>query len=462
MLTSDQNRKINEIVEEFKEAADFYRMEYSEDLMGMFRDFGCMLLLKCKVDTEGKADLERLLEGRHKLKGTVKRQLMTVSEELAQLWEPGEQDGSGDTGEYEGSQNVWEMFQTALEEIFHFCLYSKGGKNRYLLPEETAKPLLRLITLPEGMMAGNEGLVVLDTQCGAGSVLMAASRYLKNLRLMGYEKDEEMWAAAVIMSQLSGLEMELHLEDGARADLYESCDLVISNPVYGTDTIKDEELIDQLPGELKTVRGRYHMELIRSMQALNFDGKAMLIVPNSFLFANRTESMKVRKWLLQSYSLEAIISLPEDTFMYSGVRSSVMVFSKPFMSGGWEGHTQRVLYYNLEKQEDKEKQQKEYERLEEVWSQRDSYYGKWERSRREKTVENRNGIKVPANWQYNSFWFADVDQIEAGKWNLLPENYRPEEQINLEIEDPALLLQEMLKEQEEITKELNELLKEVM
>lgn len=462
MLTSDQNRKINEIVEEFKEAADFYRMEYSEDLMGMFRDFGCMLLLKCKVDTEGKADLERLLEGRHKLKGTVKRQLMTVSEELAQLWAPGEQDGSGDTGEYEGSQNVREMFQTALEEIFHFCLYSKGGKNRYLLPEETAKPLLRLITLPEGMMAGNEGLVVLDTQCGAGSVLMAASRYLKNLRLMGYEKDEEMWAAAVIMSQLSGLEMELHLEDGARADLYESCDLVISNPVYGTDTIKDEELIDQLPGELKTVRGRYHMELIRSMQALNFDGKAMLIVPNSFLFANRTESMKVRKWLLQSYSLEAIISLPEDTFMYSGVRSSVMVFSKPFMSGGWEGHTQRVLYYNLEKQEDKEKQQKEYERLEEVWSQRDSYYGKWERSRREKTVENRNGIKVPANWQYNSFWFADVDQIEAGKWNLLPENYRPEEQINLEIEDPALLLQEMLKEQEEITKELNELLKEVM
>lgn len=462
MLTSDQNRKINEIVEEFKEAADFYRMEYSEDLMGMFRDFGCMLLLKCKVDTEGKADLERLLEGRHKLKGTVKRQLMTVSEELAQLWEPGEQDGSGDTGEYEGSQNVREMFQTALEEIFHFCLYSKGGKNRYLLPEETAKSLLRLLTFPEGMMAGNEGLVVLDTQCGAGSALMAASRYLKNLRLMGYEKDEEMWAAAVIMSQLSGLEMELHLEDGARADLYESCDLVISNPVYGTDTIKDEELIDQLPGELKTVRGRYHMELIRSMQALNFDGKAMLIVPNSFLFANRTESMKVRKWLLQSYSLEAIISLPEDTFMYSGVRSGVMVFSKPFMSGGWEGHTQRVLYYNLEKQEDKEKQQKEYERLEEVWSQRDSYYGKWERSRREKTVENRNGIKVPANWQYNSFWFADVDQIEAGKWNLLPENYRPEEQINLEIEDPALLLQEMLKEQEEITKKLNELLKEVM
>ena len=57
------------------------------------------------------------------------------------------------------------------------------------------------------------------------------------------------------------------------------------------------------------------MELIRGMLALKYDGKAMLIVPNSFLFANRTESIKVRKWLLQSYSLEAVIALPEDTFL---------------------------------------------------------------------------------------------------------------------------------------------------
>ena len=178
--------------------------------------------------------------------------------------------------------------------------------------------------------------------------------------------------------------MELHLQEEIPACLYETCDRAISNPVYGTDTIKDDSLAEELPSELRTVRGRYHMELIRGMLALKYDGRAMLIVPNSFLFATRTESIKVRKWLLQSYSLEAVIALPEDTFLYSGVRSSVMIFSKPFMSSGWEGHTQRVLYYSLEKQEDKEKQKQEYERLEEVWSQRDSYYGKWERCRREK------------------------------------------------------------------------------
>ena len=450
MLTSDQKNKIDEIVQEFREAADFYRMEYSQDLMGLFRDFGCMLLEVCGADPEGDMEddpqMRQLFGYRQTLRGTVKRQLTAVSEELAGLRKD----------PFSG-----ELFQAALSEIFHFCLYSKGGKNRYLLPMETAKPLLGLVTRPEGMLSPGDGAMVLDTQCGAGSTLMAANEYLNDPKLIGYEQDKEMWAAGIIMSRLLNLKMELHLQDEIPAGLYESCDLVISNPVYGTDTVKDESLAEGLPAELRTVRGRYHLELIRSMQALKYDGKAMLIVPNSFLFANRAESIKVRKWLLQSYSLEAVIALPEDTFPYSGVRSSVMIFSKPFMSSGWEGHTQRVLYYSLEKQEDKEKQQKEYDRLEEIWSQRDSYYGKWEQGRREKTVENRNGVKVPANWQYNSFWFAGADEIEAGKWNLLPENYRPEEQINLEIEDPALLLQEMLKEQEEITKELKELLKEV-
>ena len=315
MLTSDQKIKINEKVQGFKEAADFYRMEYSQDLMGMFREFGCMLLEACGINAEDDPEIKQLFGYRQVLRGTVKRQLTVIAEELAGLWK---------------APVSGEMFQTALSGIFDFCLYSKGGKNRYLLPVEIAKPLLGLVTRPEGMLSPGEGETVLDTQCGAGSTLMTACKYLKNPKLMGYELDEELWAAGIIISRLSELKMELHLQEEVPACLYESCDLVISNPVYGTDTIKDDSLAEELPSELRTVRGRYHLELIRGMLALKYDGKAMLIVPNSFLFANRTESIKVRKWLLQSYSLEAVIALPEDTFLYSGVRSSVMIFSKPF------------------------------------------------------------------------------------------------------------------------------------
>lgn len=232
---------------------------------------------------------------RQVLRGTVKRQLTVIAEELAGLWK---------------APVSGEMFQAALSGMFNFCLYSKGGKNRYLLPVEIAKPLLGLVTRPEGMLSPGEGETVLDTQCGAGSTLMTACKYLKDPKLMGYEQDEELWAASIIISRLSELKIELHLQEEIPACLYESCDLVISNPVYGTDAIKDESLAAELPSELRTVRGRYHLELIRSMLALKYDGRAMLIVPNSFLFANRTESIKVRKWRLQSYSLEAVIALP--------------------------------------------------------------------------------------------------------------------------------------------------------
>lgn len=231
---------------------------------------------------------------RQVLRGTVKRQLTVIAEELAGLWK---------------APVSGEMFQAALSGMFNFCLYSKGGKNRYLLPVEIAKPLLGLVTRPEGMLSPGEGETVLDTQCGAGSTLMTACKYLKDPKLMGYEQDEELWAAGIIISRLSELKIEFHLQEEIPACLYESCDLVISNPVYGTDAIKDESLAAELPSELRTVRGRYHLELIRSMLALKYNGRAMLIVPNSFLFANRTESIKVRKWLLQSYSLEAVIAL---------------------------------------------------------------------------------------------------------------------------------------------------------
>ena len=190
MLTSDQKIKINEKVQGFKEAADFYRMEYSQDLMGMFREFGCMLLEACGINAEDDLEIKQLFGYRQVLRGTVKRQLTVIAEELAGLWK---------------APVSGEMFQAALSGIFDFCLYSRGGKNRYLLPVEIAKPLLGLVTRPEGMLSPGEGETVLDTQCGAGSTLMTACKYLKNPKLMGYELDEELWAAGIIISRLSEL-----------------------------------------------------------------------------------------------------------------------------------------------------------------------------------------------------------------------------------------------------------------
>ena len=170
----------------------------------MFPLISHQLLEACGINAEDDPEIKQLFGYRQVLRGTVKRQLTVIAEELAGLWK---------------APVSGEMFQTALSGIFDFCLYSKGGKNRYLLPVEIAKPLLGLVTRPEGMLSPGEGETVLDTQCGAGSTLMTACKYLKNPKLMGYELDEELWAAGIIISRLSDLKMELHLQEEIPASL---------------------------------------------------------------------------------------------------------------------------------------------------------------------------------------------------------------------------------------------------
>jgi hypothetical protein len=78
-------------------------MEYSQDLMGMFREFGCMLLEACGINAEGDPEIKQLFGYRQVLRGTVKRQLTVIAEELAGLWK---------------APVSGEMFQTALSGMF--------------------------------------------------------------------------------------------------------------------------------------------------------------------------------------------------------------------------------------------------------------------------------------------------------------------------------------------------------
>ena len=54
-------------------------------------------------------------------------------------------------------------------------------------------------------MGPSDGAVVLDTQCGAGSLLDGCFQIFKGSKaVIGCEKDEELWVAGFIMSQLLG------------------------------------------------------------------------------------------------------------------------------------------------------------------------------------------------------------------------------------------------------------------
>ena len=97
------------------------------------------------------------------------------------------------------------------------------------------------------------------------------------------------------------------------------------------------------------IRSRYHYQIVGSLSAVRKEGKALLFVPDSFLFASKNESVRVRKWMLDEFAVDGVILLPESAFMGNmTVKASLLVVENPLMAGGWEdSHTQRIFFYDL-------------------------------------------------------------------------------------------------------------------
>ena len=59
------------------------------------------------------------------------------------------------------------------------------------------------------------------------------------------------------------------------------------------------------------------------------------------------------------------------------------------------------------------------------------------------------------------FWFADPETVEQEKWNMQPKHYQPTERAEFQAENPQILLQELMREQEELLEEMRRLAGEV-
>jgi type I restriction enzyme M protein len=93
----------------------------------------------------------------------------------------------------------------------------------------------------------------------------------------------------------------------------------------------------------------------RIMRMLAAGGRAGVIIPDGVLFGSSKAHKDVRKLLLQTCELKAVISMPSGVFKpYAGVSTAILIFNKVVDENkkakedgkGW--HTQRVWFYNME------------------------------------------------------------------------------------------------------------------
>lgn len=198
-------------------------------------------------------------------------------------------------------------------------------------------------------------ITVCDQACGTGGMLSTAYNYIKHynptadVRLFGQELMGQSYAVglAEMLIKNQNAEHFLHV-DTFKTDAFSDRKMrfVIENPPFGTSWSGK----DAKDGQEEAVRKEYakgensrwghglpgggdsQMIFLQSAVDKMDDnvGRAAIIQNGSPLFTGDTASgeSQIRRWLLESDLIEAIIALPTDLFYNTGIQTYVWILSK--------------------------------------------------------------------------------------------------------------------------------------
>ncbi len=223
-----------------------------------------------------------------------------------------------------------------LIKMFADSAGKKGGE--FYTPSEVVKLLVELIKPKAGMK-------VYDPTCGSGGMLIQTRNYLtrngenpSNLMLSGQERNVSTWA-------ICKLNMFLHGVRGA--DIRKGDTLGDPQHIKNGELMRFDRVIANPPFSLKKWGrdiaendgyGRYRFGLppkdagdwafVQHMIAsLNNEGVMGVVVPHGVLFRGASEG-EIRKGILESDLLEAVIGLPSALFYGTGIPAALLIVNK--------------------------------------------------------------------------------------------------------------------------------------
>lgn len=197
--------------------------------------------------------------------------------------------------------------------------------------------------------------VFIDQACGTGGMLSTGYNFIKrynpsaDVRLFGQEINPESYAMCLAEMLIKGQNAEnICYQDTMKADRFKGTKMrfVLENPPFGTawggkDAAEGVE--DAVSTEYqKGFDGRWgaglpgsgDMQMLFLQSAIdkmddNF-GRAAIIENGSPLFSGGTASgeSQIRRWMLESDLIEAVIALPTDLFYNTGIATYIWVLSK--------------------------------------------------------------------------------------------------------------------------------------
>ncbi len=117
-----------------------------------------------------------------------------------------------------------------------------------------------------------------------------------------------------------GNSLERMASDSPQRDGY---DIVVANPPFGMRV--DRIGLEHFPILTNDATGLF---IQHALSQLKPGGRAAIVVPEGFLFRGGAEQ-RLRRMLLEEHTVEAVVSLPEKTFMpFAAIRASILVIQR--------------------------------------------------------------------------------------------------------------------------------------
>ncbi len=253
------------------------------------------------------------------------------------------------------------------------------------------------------------------------------------------------------LSELGGLTEE---------DLRRRYKVILSNPPFA-GVLPKESIRSDLPTHSKKSELLF---LGVMMKALAPGGRCAVVVPEGLLFGSTKAHADLRKTIIETFDLLAVVSLPAGVFKpYAGVKTAVLVFRRP--PEGSKPTVKKVWFYEITNDGyDPDKvvgggraETPEKNEIPDLLAQ----WGKYRQSGFKKPPGPEASVLLEPGSEIPKCWWADMKVLSANGYNLAAGRYKPHVAEPAPEEDPADLIREVLVLEGEITKGLKTLLAEV-
>lgn len=272
----------------------------------------------------------------------------------------------------------------------------------------------------------------------------AVWKNLKEKTFYGFDIDQTMVRIGLMNLMLHDISVP-HIENvdtlSKRYDKHEADEkytIVLANPPF-TGKIDKGGKSDKFRVETSSSELLFIDRMVRMLQP---GGKAAIIIPEGVLFGSGNAQKQTRQILLKDTQLEAVISLPAGAFQpYTGVKTAILVFTKTQLDSK-KFHTDKVWFYNLKS--DGYSLDNNRKRLkDEPLPQAVKHY-----------KERASDSETEFNGDH---FYVSVEKIKENDYDLSFNRYKEFEYVPQDYDPPKEILKSLLKLEDDIQKELNEL-----